>query len=60
MKTKITMAVGVTAGTILYQAMRHGMEQIDWGRVAVVWVISFVLLLAVPSRWLGRTKSSNP
>ena len=59
MKTKITMAVGVATGAAIYQAMRHSMEQIDWIRVAVVLVITFVLLLPVPSRFLERKKSSD-
>ena len=59
MKTKITLAVGMAAGTAIYQAMRHGMGQIDWTKAAFVLVTAFVLLLPVPSRWLVRKKSSD-
>jgi len=59
MKTKMITAVGLATGTIIYQALRHGMEQIDWVRVAVVLVISCLLLWLVPTRLLERKKSSD-
>ncbi len=59
MKNKILVTIGIAVGGALYAAIRHGLGQIDWVRIAVMAVISFVILLMVPNRWIQGRKSSG-
>lgn len=59
MKTKIGMTVGLAVGTAFYEGIRHGLAGIDWTKVIVVPLITFALLLLVPSRWLEKKKGAG-
>ncbi len=59
MKAKIGMTVGLAIGTALYEAIRHGIAGIDWGKVVVVPLITFALLLLIPNRWLEKKKGAE-
>jgi hypothetical protein len=56
MRLKPFFALGLGIGTAMYQAIRYGVEDIDWLRVAFVFVLGLVVTLLIPSRFLERTK----
>jgi hypothetical protein len=54
MRLKVTFALGLGLGTALYQAIRYGVDNIDWPRVAFIFALGFVVALLLPRRFLER------
>ena len=49
----VGMACGMVVGSVVYQAVRHGMSDVDWEGIAFTTTFSFLFLLCVPAKWLG-------
>jgi len=56
MKTKILLSLGILIGTAIYDFIKLGIESMDWLRPLYVGVISFLLLLFVPAKYLEKKK----
>ena len=51
MKNRILTALGVGAGTIIYELIKHGPAETDWMRGGFVAAISLMIFLLLPRRW---------
>ncbi len=54
MKTKILISLGTLIGTGAYDFIKLGMESMDWFRPPFVAVITFLLLLIVPKKYIEK------
>jgi hypothetical protein len=59
MMLKLAFALGLAIGTAIYQAIRYGVGDIDWTKVAFTFVFGLVVALLIPRRFLGRTQSAH-
>ena len=57
MINKIGIALGSAIGTVIYEALKHGFQHIDWTRPAIVAVVAFLLILFIPSRFFEKKKT---
>lgn len=57
MKVKLGIALGSAAGTMIYEALKHGFQHIEWSRVATVGIVTLLLILFVPARVFEKKKT---
>ena len=57
MKTKLGIALGSAVGILIYEALKHGVQHIEWTRVVTVPVLTFLLILLIPARVFEKKKT---
>jgi hypothetical protein len=57
MRIKLGIALSSAVGTMIYEALKHGFQHIDWTRVAMVTVLTFLLILFIPARVFEKKKT---
>jgi hypothetical protein len=59
MKTKIGLAIGLGMGTTIYEAIRHGIGEIDWTKVVFITLVSALVLLFIPTRVFEKRRAED-
>ena len=52
MQLKLGFALGLALGTAMYQAIRYGVDGIDWPKVAFTFIFALIVALLIPRRFL--------
>lgn len=60
MRSRLLCAIGLGIGTATYQAIRYGVEDVDWTRVAFIFVVGLVVALLVPRRFVEGGATDRP
>ena len=56
MKAKLSFSLGMALGTLLYDLLAHGFDQIDWYKGGFVFIFSLILTSIFPKLFLKKEK----